>query len=85
MKANENIVISLGTVGHIDHGKTTLSATIVNVLNDTKNDAKTIHEIIEENKSIKITAPPQIPLIQWNFKSGKEERRERRKKQRKSN
>lgn len=34
--------------------------------------------------SFKITAPPEIPLIQTQFKDGKQLRRERRKKQRRS-
>lgn len=75
----------LGIIGHVDHGKTTLTAAIMNVLDDTKKEAKTIHEIIEEEKSFKITAPPIIELTEWNFKSGKESRRERRVKERKAN
>ncbi len=74
----------IAIIGHVDHGKTTLSAAIMSVLADTKKETKTIHEIIEEEKSLKITAPPEIPLIEWNFKSGKESRRERRAKERKA-
>lgn len=61
----------IGIIGHVDHGKTTLT--------------KTIQEIIDEEKSFKITEPPEIPLIEWDFKSGKESRRERRAKERKAN
>ncbi len=68
-------------IGHVDHGKTTLTAALMAV---TKKKGKTINEIIEEDKTIKITAPPEIPLIEWNFKSGKESRRERRAKERKA-
>jgi translation initiation factor 2 gamma subunit (eIF-2gamma) len=75
----------IAIIGHVDHGKTTLTAAIMNVLDKTEKEAKTIHEIIEEDRSIKITAPPEIPLIEWNFKSGKESRRERRAKERKAN
>jgi len=75
----------IATIGHVDHGKTTLTATIMNVLDKTEKEAKTIHEIIEEDKSFKITAPPMIELTEWDFKSGKERRRERRLKERKAN
>ena len=34
---------------------------------------------------MKITAPPEIPMVEWNYKSGKEKRRERRAKERKNN
>lgn len=44
--------------------------------------AKTINEIIEEVRMIKITALPAIPMKEWDFKSGKERRRERRAKER---
>jgi|GEM_PF-3965560 len=72
----------IGIIGHIGHGKTALTSAIMAV---TEKKGKTIHEIIEEDKIIKITAPPEIPLIAWDFKSGKETRRERRAKERKAN
>ncbi len=72
----------IGIIGHVDHGKTTLTAAIMAV---TEKQSKTIHEIIEEDLSIKITAPIDVPLIQLNFKDGKESRRERRSKERKIN
>lgn len=75
----------IGIIGHVDHGKTTLTATIMNALDNTEKETKTIQEIIDEEKSFKITEPPEIPLIEWNFKSGKERRRERRAKERKDN
>ena len=72
----------IAIIGHVDHGKTTLTAASMNVLADTKKEAKTIHEIIEEEKSFKITAPQEILLTEWNFKTGKESRRERRARER---
>lgn len=74
--------MKIGIIGHVDHGKTTLTAAKMAV---TEKKCKTIHEIIEEDKSIKITAPPEIQLIDWDFKSGKKSRRERRAKERKAN
>lgn len=74
---------NIGIVGHVDHGKTTLTACLSNMLDETKKDLKTVQEIINEDRVIKITAPVEIPLIQWDFKSGKQSRRERRAKQRK--
>ena len=77
----------IGIIGHVDHGKTTLASAIAVALAtaDIKKDTKkTIQEIIEEEKSFKITAPSEIPI--WDdFKSGKESRRARRKKERKNN
>ena len=74
-----------GIIGHVDHGKTILTAAIMTALDNTEKETKTIQEIIDEEKSFKITAPPEIPLIQCDFKSGKESRRERRAKERKAN
>jgi predicted ATPase len=77
IEKNKTIII-----GHANSGKTTLSAAIINSLENI--ETKTIHEIIEEQQSIKITAPPKIDLINWDFKSGKQSRRDRRAKERKS-
>jgi len=72
----------IAVIAHADFGRTTLDAAELKIIKD---DKKTIHELIEEDTSIKITAPPEIPLIEWNFKSGKENRRERRARERKLN
>lgn len=68
----------IGIIGHVGHGKTTLAAAIINTLANTKTEAKTIHEIIEEDRSIPFNAPPIATVEQWDFKSGKEKRRKRR-------
>jgi len=70
--------------GHVDHGKTTLSAAFMDILGD-KKDTKTIHEIIEEQNSIPYFAPQTIELTNWDIKDGRQNRRERRAKERKSN
>jgi len=82
----------IGPIGHVDHGKTTLSSVIlVATSSASKMDieiaraGRNINEIIEEDKSVKLTAHPIIELTQWDFKSGKESRRERRMKERKAN
>jgi len=72
----------IGIIGHIDHSKTTLMSENVSVIEKSN---KTIHEIIEEGRSFKFTAPIDTPLVEWNFKTGKESRRERRAKERKAN
>jgi hypothetical protein len=71
----------IALIGHIN----CITLDAATILVDTHKETKTIHEIIEEERSIKFTKPPEIPLIAWNFKSGKESRRERRKKERQSN
>lgn len=82
----------IGIIGHVDHGKTTLASAIAVALatsdalaiSDKKN-AKKIQEIIEEERTTKITALAETTPIWDDFKSGKESRRARRKKERKSN
>jgi len=71
-------------IGHIDHGKTTLDAAIMTVLEKTEKEAKTIQEIIKEERSMKITANTIMEVTDLNFQSGREKRRERRAKERKS-
>ena len=78
-------IVNIGIIGHVDHGKTTLTGAIMTALDKTLKETKTIQEIIDEEKSFKITAHPEIPLIEWNYKSGKESRRERRAKERNAN
>ena len=48
---------SIAVFGHIDHSQTTLTSTITNVLSQQSKEIKTISEIIEEEKSMKITNP----------------------------
>lgn len=76
----------IAIIGHVDHGKTTLTAALTQAfLNlETKKDTKTINEIIEEQNSIPFIEPPQIELTAWDFKTGKQNRRERREKERKN-
>lgn len=47
-------------------------------------ETKTVHEILEEQRSIKITRPPVIPFVQTTFKDGQQNRRERRDAERKA-
>ena len=77
------------TIGHVDHGKTTLSAAIINatllsLLDNAQSETKTIHEIIEQEKSIPYHAPAYLEPTPLDFKSGKQSRRERRAKERKA-
>lgn len=46
---------SIGIIGHIDHGKTTLSAAINIAMAQKPIEPKTINEIIDEEKSIPYT------------------------------
>ena len=48
---------TIAIVGHIDHSQTTLTSAITNVLSQQSKELKTISEIIEEEKSMKITNP----------------------------
>jgi hypothetical protein len=72
--------MKVGVIGYVGDGKTAAMA-FEQIAR--KNKSKTIEQIIEEEKSIKITATPEIPLIQYHFPSGQQNRRERRKNQRK--
>lgn len=75
----------IGMIAHVGSGTTTLSAAIaVAHASALVTEAKTINQIIEEDKATKLTVPPIIELTAWDFKTGKENRRERRKKQRKN-
>ena len=47
----------IGIIGHVDHGKTTLTAAIMTALDKTEKETKIIQEIIDEEKSFKITNP----------------------------
>lgn len=61
----------------VGHGKATLTDAIINAIDKTEKVTKTIQVIIEEDRSFKITAPPELPsVVECNFKSGKERRRE---------
>ena len=73
----------IAIIGHVDHGKTTLSAAFMDILGD-KKDTKTIHEITEEQNSIPFHAPQTIELTNWDIKTGRQNRRERRAKERKA-
>lgn len=74
----------IGITGHVDHGKTTLSAAITSALTNAENKTKTIQEIVEEEKSLKIVNTYPIWQHSYNGKSGKQNRRERRAKERKT-
>jgi len=81
----------IGIVAHVDHGKATLSAAIAiatSIQHEkakiATSETKTIHEALEHDRAIKIIAPPIIELTEWNFKDGKQSRRERRAEKRKT-
>lgn len=48
MKKN---IINIGTIGHIDHGRTTLTACIAEVLKASTKETKTLQEMINEEKT----------------------------------
>jgi translation initiation factor 2 gamma subunit (eIF-2gamma) len=79
-------IINIGVIGHVDHGKTTLTAAIASVMASKGiEQLKTIDEIIEEERSYKFEAPPELHLNCFDVKDGKQSRRERRANERKSN
>jgi len=78
-------IINIGVIGHVDHGKTTLTAAIASVIASKGiEQLKTIDEIIEEERSYKLEAPPELHLNYFDVKDGKQSRRERRANERKS-
>lgn len=78
---NKPRIINIGTIGHIDHGKTTLSAAINNVI---QSNTKTLKEIMEESKLLKFEITNTFdPFEKLEFPI-KESRSERRKRERKT-
>lgn len=74
----------IAIVAHADFGKITITPSMVKVIDDNTQEAKTINQLIEEQNSTTIT-PQFVELTQLDFKSGKEKRREKRAKERKQN
>lgn len=56
-------IVNIGTIGHIDHGRTTMQALMAIEASKSLKEAKTIHEILEEEKTIKFTAPPKLDCL----------------------
>jgi translation elongation factor EF-Tu-like GTPase len=84
--------MKIATIGHIDHGKTTLSEVILKfkelgndiiVVDDEKGRGLTIAESVEQEKAIMFKALREYSGIKEVVKSGRENRRERRRKERK--
>ena len=50
------IVVNVGTIGHVDHGKTTLTAAITKVLSETGGAEFTAYDAIDK-------APEELSLI----------------------
>lgn len=78
-------IVNIGTIGHIDHGRTTMQALMAIESSKALKECKTIHEILEEERSYKFEAPPELHLNYFDVKDGKQSRRERRANERKSN
>jgi len=85
--------MKIGTIGHIDHGKTTLTEAILRiremdndiiVIDDEKERGLTITESIAQDNAMMITALKEYSGIEEVVKSGRENRRERRKRERKN-
>jgi translation initiation factor 2 gamma subunit (eIF-2gamma) len=74
--------MKIGTIGHVNHGKTTLTCAIESALE--KERSLTIDESIEQDNAMMITALKEYGGIEELVKSGRENRRERRKRERKN-
>jgi hypothetical protein len=80
--------VNIGTIGHVDHGKTTLTAAIAEVIANSKDKSVVIVDSLPEEKERGMNIK-QIPIEQLKvtdfgpIKSGQENRRERRKKNQK--
>jgi energy-coupling factor transporter ATP-binding protein EcfA2 len=73
----------IAIIGHVGAGKQLLTSAINDVI-IVEDKKKTVNEILEEQRLIPFTIQQTPPLINTPIKSGKESRRERRAKQRKS-
>ena len=71
----------IAIIGHAEQGIRNLQ--VVKTILEASAHKKTINEMIEEKETLIITAP-EIRLTQLNFKTGKENRRERRAQERKA-
>ncbi len=81
----------IGTIGHIDHGKTTLSAAIATVIAESKQDVVVIGiDEPEEYRGISPTEPPSFVIKNYHVPmptiqpSGRQKRNQRRKKPKKN-
>ena len=78
----------IGTIGHVDHGKTTLSAAIIYANQETKHELQKV--VVDENKGIDSTPEPFIiknyradyEVNQTNYLTKKQMRNQRRKQNR---
>jgi len=73
----------IGIIGHVDHGRTTLSAAIHHTITELKPESMSIQEHIEQEKSFIINANPILEIPILDYKTGPEKRRERRARKRK--
>lgn len=88
---------SIGTIGHIDHGTTTVAAVLANKIHETKRTLDEITEGADIHQEIEKTSNPQFgkePFIIKNYRAdyevsptkylnGREKRNLRREKERK--